>query len=39
MSQGHLNPTITEITFDEIADGLGRLERHEVTGRLVAILD
>lgn len=39
MSQGHLNPTISEITFEEIADGLERLERHEVTGRLVAILD
>ncbi|KKK40002.1 alcohol dehydrogenase [Mesobacillus campisalis] len=39
MAQGHLNPTITEITFDEISDGLGRLERHEVTGRLVANLE
>ena len=38
MAQGHLDPTITEIAFEEIADGLGRLERHEVTGRLVANL-
>ncbi|WP_087974778.1 zinc-binding dehydrogenase [Oceanobacillus rekensis] len=39
MSEGHLNPTLSEISFEEIADGLGRLERHEVTGRLVANLD
>ena len=39
MAEGHLDPVITEITFDEIAEGLGRLERHEVTGRLVANLD
>jgi alcohol dehydrogenase, propanol-preferring len=39
MAQGHLNPTISEITFDEIADGLARLERHEVKGRLVANLE
>ena len=26
-------------TFDEIPEGLGRLERHEVTGRLVANLE
>lgn len=39
MSKGHLNPLLSEITFDEIADGLGRLERHEVKGRLVANLE
>jgi alcohol dehydrogenase, propanol-preferring len=39
MSKGHLNPLLSEITFDEISDGLGRLERHEVKGRLVANLE
>lgn len=38
MAKGVLNPYITEITFDEIGEGLGRLERHEVTGRLVAVM-
>lgn len=38
MAQGHLDPVLSEITFDEIPDGLVRLERHEVTGRLVANL-
>lgn len=33
---GKLNPTITEITFDEIPDGIARLQRGEVVGRLVA---
>ena len=39
MAKGHLNPTITEISFGEIGEGLGRLERHEFKGRLVANLD
>ena len=39
MGQGHLDPVLTEITFDEIPEGLARLERHEVTGRLVANLE
>lgn len=39
MAEGHLDPVISEITFDEIPEGLARLERHEVTGRLVANLD
>lgn len=39
MAEGHLDPVISEITFDEIPEGLGRLERHEVTGRLVANLE
>jgi len=34
-----LDPVVTEIGFDEIADGLDRLRRHEVVGRLVAVLD
>jgi len=38
MAAGKLNPAITEITFDEIGDGLARLERHEVKGRLVAVM-
>ena len=33
---GQLTPAITEIAFDDIADGLDRLRRGEVTGRLVA---
>ena len=36
MASGDLDPYISEITFDEIGEGLGRLERHEVKGRLVA---
>ncbi|MDM5206289.1 MULTISPECIES: zinc-binding dehydrogenase [Cytobacillus] len=39
MASGDIDPAITEITFDEIGEGLARLERHEVTGRLVAIMD
>lgn len=38
MVEGHLNPLLSEITFEEIADGLGCLERHEVNGRLAANL-
>ena len=38
MASGDLNPTLTKITFDEIAEGLGRLERNEVKGRLVAVI-
>jgi alcohol dehydrogenase, propanol-preferring len=33
-----LDPVVTEIGFDEIADGLDSLRRHEVVGRLVAVL-
>ena len=33
---GKLTPAITEITFEEIPDGLERLRRGEVVGRLVA---
>lgn len=38
-ASGELNPLLTEITFDEIPEGLARLERNEVKGRLVAIMD
>lgn len=31
-----IEPVYTEIAFDEIGEGLARLERNEVTGRLVA---
>jgi alcohol dehydrogenase, propanol-preferring len=37
MESGDINPAISEITFDEIWEGLLKLERHEVTGRLVSI--
>ncbi len=37
-ASGQLAPVLTEIGFDDIADGLDRLRRGEVTGRLVAIL-
>ena len=33
---GQLAPAVTEITFDEIPEGLDRLRRGEVKGRLVA---
>jgi hypothetical protein len=33
-----LDPVVTEIGFDEIAKGLDKLRRHEVVGRLVAVL-
>lgn len=33
---GQLNPTLTEITFDEIPEGLEKLKRGEVVGRLIA---
>jgi propanol-preferring alcohol dehydrogenase len=36
LATGKLEPTITEISFDEIPDGIGRLKRGEVVGRLVA---
>lgn len=38
MASGDLDPTITEITFDEISEGLDRLAAGGVKGRLVAIL-
>ncbi|MGO3884699.1 MAG: alcohol dehydrogenase catalytic domain-containing protein [Mycetocola sp.] len=39
MASGDLRVAASEIGFDEIPDGLGRLQRGEVNGRLVAILD
>ncbi|MEL1134333.1 zinc-binding dehydrogenase [Desulfitobacterium sp. THU1] len=36
---GKLNLQLSTITFDEIKDGLDRLKRGEVKGRLVALLD
>ncbi|MDQ2662368.1 MAG: zinc-binding dehydrogenase [Actinomycetota bacterium] len=38
LATGDLDPTITEITFDEIPQGIERLARGEVVGRLVAKL-
>lgn len=34
---GELDPVITEISFEEIPDGLARLKRGDVKGRLVAM--
>lgn len=39
MGSGDIDPKIVEISFDEIYEGLLKLERHEVSGRMVAILD
>lgn len=39
MAAGKLTPTLTEISFDEIPEGLAMLERNEVQGRLVAVYD
>ncbi|GLY31912.1 zinc-binding dehydrogenase [Kineosporia sp. NBRC 101731] len=36
MADGSLTTTTTTVSFDEIPDGLGRLARGEVVGRLVA---
>ena len=36
---GKVSPAITRIGFDDIPDGLDRLRRGEVTGRLVAVMD
>lgn len=39
MESGDLAPTTTTITFDEIPEGIERLKRGDVTGRLVAVFD
>ena len=39
MGSGLLTPSITTIGFHEIPDGLARLSRGEVQGRLVAVMD
>lgn len=36
LATGQLNPPLTEITFDEIPEGLEKLKRGEIVGRLVA---
>lgn len=38
VASGKLSSRITEITFDEIGEGIGKLERGEVIGRLVAVI-
>lgn len=37
MAAGKLTPTLTEIDFEEIPEGIEKLKNHEVVGRLVAI--
>lgn len=39
MSKGEIHPVIEEISWDEIGDGIDRLARGEVRGRLVCIYD
>lgn len=39
ISEGKLNANITNISFDEIGEGIQKLERGEVIGRLVAVRD
>lgn len=36
---GKLTPQLSTISFEEIGGGLERLKRHEVKGRLVAVID
>lgn len=38
-ASGQVEPQITTITFDEIPEGIARLHRGEVTGRLVALYE
>lgn len=39
MAAGEAKSNVTAITFDEIGEAMGRLERGEATGRAVALLD
>jgi propanol-preferring alcohol dehydrogenase len=39
MASGQLDPVISTVSFSEIAEGLDRLHRGEVQGRLVAVVD
>ncbi|UIX29322.1 zinc-binding dehydrogenase [Streptomyces sp. GQFP] len=39
LASGELNPTLTSITFNEIPEGLDRLSKGDVVGRLVATYD
>lgn len=36
---GKLTPQLSTISFEEIGEGLEKLKRHEVKGRLVAVID
>ncbi len=38
IADGRVSSKITHITFDEIADGIAKLENNEVVGRLVAMV-
>ena len=38
LATGKLAPRISEITFDQIPEGIAKLKRGEVVGRLVAII-
>ena len=39
ISEGKLKANITNISFEEIGEGVQKLERGEVIGRLVAVRD
>lgn len=39
MAEGKLTPKLDKITFDQIPEGIKRLENHEVSGRLVAVYE
>lgn len=39
IASGDLKPTISKIGFEEIAEGVEKLKRGEVQGRLVAMID
>lgn len=39
MATGNMNPKITTISFDEIPEGIEKLKRGEVVGRLVAVYE
>ncbi|WP_405103941.1 hypothetical protein [Oceanobacillus sp. FSL H7-0719] len=38
-ASGKVNPKITEISFEEIPEGIQMLEDNKVTGRLVANME
>lgn len=38
IAAGRMSSRLTDVTFDEIGEGLSRLERGEVIGRLIAVL-
>jgi len=39
IADGKVSSKLTHITFDEIADGIAKLENNEVVGRLVAMMN